>query len=364
MQTKAFLSWCASQGVTTPLKLQGTDSYRYMACETDLTGNIIKAPIKVRETRGSAEGTVEILSNWCNRCELTKSFILSTFLFYEKSCLTADTPEALAEILAHERSLGSKSKYKPWLDILPTIDGQLGSMPCFWDPKRFEHITDGGQLQQKVLRDERKDIDPWALACVSSRVNFLDDFSLSMTPLLDMLNHDPEVGTKAKIKDGELSLDVDKTFKAGEEVFISYGELTNLETLCDYGFISKNNPCNAETIDVRVIRRPPLPVPVYADGSISNDSLKVLRSYLATEEEIEGEQEQAELLAFSKPVSKRNEEEVIALLSVTLDDAVDAAKFGAENVVDDEVVLTYLSARAETLKTGLKIVEKKLEHML
>jgi len=327
MNTKAFLSWCSAQGITTPLQLEGAGgSYRYMSTQEGVTGNIVKAPVK--------------------------------------ACLTADSPEALAEILAHERSLGVKSQFAPYIDMLPTIDGQLSSMPCFWDPKRLELVTDGGQLEKKIMRDERKELDQWALACVSSRVNFLDDFSFAMTPLLDMLNHDASVGTSAKVTDGELFLNVDKSFAPGEEVFISYGDLSNLETLCDYGFLSPTNPCNAEAVDVRIIRRGEVPVTVYADGSISKDSLKVLRSYLANKEELDSQKDTAEILAFSEPVSKRNEEEVLALLSVSLDDAVDEAKFGAQNAAGDEVIVSYLTARSQTLATGLRLVEKELEELL
>mmetsp|Transcript_13060 Transcript_13060/g.15677 ORF Transcript_13060/g.15677 Transcript_13060/m.15677 type:complete len:80 (+) Transcript_13060:299-538(+) len=76
---------------------------------------------------------------------------------------------------------------------------------------------------------------------------------------------------------------------------------------------------------------------------------------------MDGEQDKPEILAFSEPVSKRNEEEVLALLSVSVDDAVDEAKFGAQNAADDDVIASYLTARSQTLATGLKLVEKKLE---
>ena len=79
------------------------------------------------------------------------------------ACITADTCESLAERLAYERDLGATSKFAPYIDVLPTLEGDdehpsLLSLPRFWDSKRLEKVTDGGQLEGKMMNDERKDI--------------------------------------------------------------------------------------------------------------------------------------------------------------------------------------------------------------
>ena len=71
------------------------------------------------------------------------------------ACIKADTLEALAERLAYERVAGAKSKYAPYIDVLPTLEGDaerpsLRSLPRFWDQRRLETVTDGGQLEARM----------------------------------------------------------------------------------------------------------------------------------------------------------------------------------------------------------------------
>lgn len=66
---------------------------------------------------------------------------------------------AVAERLAYERQLGGRSKYAPYIDVLPRLDDdRLLSLPRFWDSKRLDLVTDGGQLLRRMKNDERKDI--------------------------------------------------------------------------------------------------------------------------------------------------------------------------------------------------------------
>ena len=94
----------------------------------------------------------------------------------------------VAERLAHERKRGDASRYAPYIDVLPTLqDDNLLALPRFWKGSRLDLVTDGGQLDARMRRDERNDIDQWALACVDSRANFLGDGrygKLVMNPLV------------------------------------------------------------------------------------------------------------------------------------------------------------------------------------
>lgn len=105
MKQALFESWCLSQGISSPLTLQGTgSSYRYMSCEErDVTGDLLKVPLD--------------------------------------ACITADSSEGLAERLAFEKSLGDDSKYAPFIDMFPSLK-DLEGMPRFWSPSRLDTVTD------------------------------------------------------------------------------------------------------------------------------------------------------------------------------------------------------------------------------
>jgi hypothetical protein len=318
MKHSLFKSWCIAQGISSPLTLQGTDSrYRFMSSvENDVSGNLLNVPLD--------------------------------------ACITADTTEALAERLIFEKSLGSDSKFAPFIDMFPSLQ-DLKDMPRFWDLSRLEKVMDGGQLKQRIKYSESKDADPWALAICNSRANYLDDFSYSLTPVLDMINHDASVPTRATVIDGAFVLSVDKTFPAGQEAFISYGDLTNLDTLSDYGFISEDNPCNAESLVVKMIRHPSVGVIVDSEGGINIDAIAKLRESVA---KMYGQESKGDDL-YLQPVSDSNEEEVFSFLASCLQEAVDESQTGAKIAQGDQLVMTYLNERAKTLQKGINVIEEK-----
>merc|ERR1711935_282098 len=106
--------------------------------------------------------------------------------------------------------------------------------------------------------------------------NYLPDETYSLTPMLDMFNHDPTYKTSAEVDENRLlTLGVstdsilastsrknvdwkDQLFgflkgKQGTEVFISYGDFDNIELLSNYGFCSIDNASNIEQFRVRSI---------------------------------------------------------------------------------------------------------------
>ena len=325
-----FLSWCESQGIASPLQLHGIGSdYRFLSSPTDLSaGSILRVPLD--------------------------------------ACLVANTKEVLAEKLFHEKSLGSKSEYAPYLQMLPPDLSAFQDFPRFWTDERRDLLfgLDGGQVERRIATDERKELDPWAYACVSSRANFLSDYRYSITPLLDFLNHDPSVETYASIseEDGILDLATKRSWKADEEVKISYGALSNIDTLCDYGFVMENNPCNIEMVEIRLMGSPFVAVAVYPDGSVDKSAIYMLRENLATPDEktMAMSREESALMKFAKPISDRNELDVYSLLASFLDDAASTSFSGADDIgISDVLVSRYLSARASTLQKGIaKILEK------
>ncbi len=320
-----------------------------------------------------------------------------------RACIIAETPELLSDKLAKEKALGEKSYYAPYINVLPSLlpvqldddndnnndreddvqESPLNSLPRFWNDERKDLVysADGGQMEKRLILDERKGVDDWAYACVSSRANYVLGHGFAMTPILDMINHDSSISTSAKIvassaadnnydeedSDGvvggeeSLHLFINDSFSIGDEVFISYGDLTNLDTLCNYGFVSENNQCNKENVDILLMGSAPVQVSIDAkDGSIDQTSLSILRSSIC-------------VVPFVVDGGGNNDndnddamdEEVYSLIASFVDEAIYNANEGAEKAMakGDDLVTTYLRCRVDTLQKGLENIKEKFPHI-
>ena len=214
----------------------------------------------------------------------------------------------------------------------------------------------------------------YSLACVDSRANFLGQSGFSMTPVLDMINHDSSVPTKARINKDKgfsefgdvLCLESGRSYAKGDECFISYGNLNNLDTLVDYGFVTKGNPCNCESINVQMIGRESISITVYADGSVDNGAKANLRYVMANEEELEifsSIEKGAGLGVLTKPLSDRNELDVQSFIASTLDEAAYDAREGATAAGEDTLVKVYLEERAKLLDLGIQRIKAKYKDL-
>uniref|UniRef100_A0A7S1BN93 SET domain-containing protein n=1 Tax=Corethron hystrix TaxID=216773 RepID=A0A7S1BN93_9STRA len=344
-----FKKWCTEKGILTPLDLQIRDEgYRFMTYSDE--------------------------ESFANRPEAYDGLVLRVPL---EACLTADSPEELAKALAQEKERGEESSFAPYLKVLPALDApSLRALPRFWSADKTERVRrfDGGQIDRRVRADARIELDPWAHACVASRANYLADRGYAMTPLLDMMNHDAASETSARIVDDALCLAVGRPAKEGEEVFLSYGDLTNIDTLCDYGFVAENGGRRDEVVDVRMIRKSPVRVVVSegSDGGASLDagSLAVLRSRLAPPEEvaniIAGNEYISMTTVFTKPISDSSEEEVFSLVAHFVDEAIcqgnEGIEWAKEN--DENMLERYFVARVKVLKKGLDFIKIKFPDLL
>lgn len=331
-----FKSWCVSQGIVTPLETHGDLPYRFMKYNDKengrdvIDGQILKVPLS--------------------------------------ACLISDTPTSLAAKLGKERDLGEDSKFAPYINILPPLDHYRNILPRFWNDEKLDLLTkgDGGQALQKMDQDACPGLDQWALACVNSRANYLQGRGYAMTPILDMINHDNTSITRGAILEDELILSIEKGFNIGTEVFISYGDLTNLETMCNYGFCQKSNPCNIELVDVRMIQKPSITLSISHDGSIDVGSIAILRSYLATPEDINAKEKKLgiylhESSLFASPLSESNEEDVFSFIASFLDEAIYDASTGAAIAQkrNYEVIAIYLTERAVTLERSISSLQQR-----
>lgn len=215
----------------------------------------------------------------------------------------------------------------------------------------------------------------YSLACVDSRANFLGQSGrFSMTPVLDMINHDSSVPTKARINKDKgfsefgdvLCLESGRSYAKGDECFISYGNLNNLDTLVDYGFVTEGNPCNCESINVQMIGRESISITVYADGSVDNGAKANLRYVMANEEELEifsSIEKGAGLGVLTKPLSDRNELDVQSFIASTLDEAAYDAREGAIAAGEDTLVKVYLEERAKLLDLSVQRIKAKYKDL-
>lgn len=188
--------------------------------------------------------------------------------------------------------------------------------------------------------------------------------------MLDMINHDGTAQTRARIEvdkgfsgSGDvLHLTSGTSYSKGQEAFISYGNLANIDTLADYGFVEENNIHNTESIEVRMMRQRPFPITIYADGSVDAGSKANLRYCLANEEELEifSNLEKGQGLGvLAKPLSDRNELDVNSFIASTIAEASDEARAGADDARDDGLVYTYLSERAKLLDLAVDRIKAK-----
>lgn len=371
-----FLAWSQAKGIATPLDLISSNgSYRYMALPADQT-------------------------KLASQAASTSSDFVNIVTAPLDACIVGDDWQTLVEKLKYEKSQGEKSAFAPWLNLFPTLEDFKG-MPRFWTRERREFVKqyDTGQLEARMERDElRFDQvdDQWALAVVDSRSNFLPDSAYSLTPVLDMFNHNSRVKTSARVDGADrFLLEVDSksillggsstttdesdwtdklfgmlgggkssgeaTYKAGTEVFVSYGDFDNLETLCNYGFVDEDNISNVETFRVRIMGKAPAYLVVDPNGSIDNMfnqlSLADLRVALATPKEMEALDENWNGMG---KISDKNEVEVFALIAGELEEALYDAKCGAKEaeIKGDLLVASYLKGRQKTLEKGRNVVKE------
>lgn len=357
-----FLAWAEARGISTPLQLVSEGGYRSMQIPRDVTAQSLV------DLAGAPEDKTNVMTVPLN------------------TCIIGEDLPTLIEKLKYEKSLGGASTYAPWLELFPKID-DFQDMPRFWKQDRLDFVKkfDGGQLEARMEIDQSridKCDDPWALAIVDSRTNYLPDETYSLTPMLDMFNHDASYRTSARVDDDRtLMLDVssdsilasssktssvdwkDQVFgflkggveEKGNEVFISYGDFDNIELLSNYGFCSVDNASNIEQFRVRSIGMglDPTLLVVDTQGAIDNMfntmSLDALRLSLASPSELEE-------YDGSGKISDRNEEEMYALIAGELEEAAYDAKAGITEaeIRGDTLVSTYLKGRHRTLELGLK----------
>eukprot|EP00527_Entomoneis_sp_CCMP2396_P001550 CAMPEP_0198141518 /NCGR_PEP_ID=MMETSP1443-20131203/4516_1 /TAXON_ID=186043 /ORGANISM="Entomoneis sp., Strain CCMP2396" /LENGTH=427 /DNA_ID=CAMNT_0043804295 /DNA_START=257 /DNA_END=1537 /DNA_ORIENTATION=+ len=419
-----LMSWSVEHGMKTPLQIRE---------------NIVQ----INNNNNNKDGTTAVAANYRyvvldpTHMEAKKRNTMNIIDAPLSICMISPTSDGLADRLLFEKEvIGQEdSFFAPYLATLPTLESFQATMPRFWNEERWNILSstssmstststvfaDGGQLKAAVELDQETRLnllsstDDWAQAVVDSRAHFMppaaagaatnnNNQEYSLTPVLDMINHNPTVSTRMQRTLSSSSsffsgnaddIDPDQQhqqqqedriqlqiptinnnnndfflaplknlFMGGQqeeqEVFTSYGNMPNVELLLNYGFVQTDNPCNSEIVNIPFIGRQSSPLSIVANANGSVENLGPLRKALMNRQELD-------LLDDNNNngngdngiISQRNEMEVMALIGGTLEEMVYDLKAPIQNALNvfDHLIASYLQERQKTLQSCLRKIQ-------
>ncbi|KAL1612728.1 hypothetical protein SLS60_000957 [Paraconiothyrium brasiliense] len=174
-------------------------------------------------------------------------------------------------------------QHRPWRDVWPSQDEFTSILPLHWSRKLQDLLPHAANVLLTAQRSklERDYVDIHAIhpsipktlftytwLIVNTRTFYWDypdlpnahprlprkrqqltaDDCYAMCPFIDYFNHS-EKGCEPKADAKGYSFTADRAYKAGEEVYISYGSHSNDFLLVEYGFILDTNGCDSLTLD-------------------------------------------------------------------------------------------------------------------
>lgn len=189
----------------------------------------------------------------------------------------------LAASLALWHSNPEQQAYKPWQDVWPSPADFKATIPFFY-PRKLQDLLPEAALpllnkQQKKLEKDwtelqthipsvKQDLFTYTWLIVNTRTFYWEypdlsnfnprlpkrrtkmtaDDCYAMCPFMDYFNHSDTGCTPTNDAKGYTFI-ADKEYKAGEELFISYGQHTNDFLLVEYGFILEKNVNDSLPLD-------------------------------------------------------------------------------------------------------------------
>ncbi|KAF2679448.1 SET domain-containing protein [Lentithecium fluviatile CBS 122367] len=175
------------------------------------------------------------------------------------------------------------STNKPWQDVWPTRSDFETILPLHWPQERQDLLPNAAnvllQNQRTNLEKDYLSIHPffpsipkplftytwlivstrtfyWAYpdlppqhrSLPKKRAQLTADDCYAMCPFMDYFNHS-SIGCYPAASAGGYSVTADRDYKAGEEVYVSYGSHTNDFLLAEYGFILEENTHDSLPLD-------------------------------------------------------------------------------------------------------------------
>ncbi|KAH9253493.1 hypothetical protein BASA81_008540 [Batrachochytrium salamandrivorans] len=184
-----------------------------------------------------------------------------------------DMARGTAYVLLREHSLGNNSFWKPYIDLLPTTFHSLGQ----WSVKDLRHLQDDDFFLTKQREERRwewyeyrdlkerlrKELLPrwftfktylWATAVVTTRCFDLNStLRHTLVPFADLFNHDETSGTRWGLSNaqGQVLMYSYDIIPHQTQVYNNYGgDMSNLRSLTNYGFVKPHNQFNSEELRV------------------------------------------------------------------------------------------------------------------
>lgn len=185
-----------------------------------------------------------------------------SIIYQEYPCFKVDSLETpwhvLMAYLILERCKGSKSFWYPYIRIMP--QEPLDELPFYWDPNDFtlcakcfiveveinrrkllETISDVRKFfyHNQNLCDPSEQLYLWSYAMLQTRSLYISsEEPLVMLPFFDFFNHSNSATVKPVVAELDLKYITTSPLRVNEQVFISYHQMNNRISLCDYGFVT------------------------------------------------------------------------------------------------------------------------------
>ncbi|KAI0468573.1 putative SET domain-containing protein [Xylaria cf. heliscus] len=187
------------------------------------------------------------------------------------SQLSSDIP--LHGLLAADLALRISSTDLPWLNVLPTQANFTASVPLMWPeelhaflPRSAYHILKRQQVKfqhecdsvAKAFPDLDRSKYKYFWLIINSRTFLYEtpdtakyrwEDKLCLLPAADLFNHSRDGCTVTWGEDDGYTITANRTYHAGDELCISYGDHTNDFLLVEYGFTMSQNPWDEVGLD-------------------------------------------------------------------------------------------------------------------
>jgi len=183
-------------------------------------------------------------------------------------------------LLAAELALDTSETRAPWRAVLPTSDDFKESMPLLWDPK-LQALLPSASLFL-LQNQKRKLSEDWAAVStafpslsydhyvynwliVNTRTFYFTspriklphptnkDDCIALSPFADYFNHTDIETASASFSPAGYVITASQPIKAGEEIYISYGNHSNDFLLAEYGFVMERNKWDEVSLDEYVL---------------------------------------------------------------------------------------------------------------
>ena len=182
--------------------------------------------------------------------------------------------QLLSIYLTFEKQRGTSSFWKPFLDMLPSMD-DFSLMPIHWSDEICKLAPDSTQKSNlkvrarfegdyKVICDliqTKTEIDVTTLLpkqevllswlCINSRCLYMDlptsknaADNFTMAPYVDFMNHSCDDHCTLKIDGKGFQVLTTSSYNVDDQIFLSYGPHCNDFLLSEYGFIIPDNKWN------------------------------------------------------------------------------------------------------------------------